>query len=103
MYGFFANTFNIGRQGLPLRPLPLRRHRRFSQMGAQGCRAPTPALYIVATMAAAHNTTSRTHGVAVPATTIIRPPTTASVRMAALERSSHPALWAPIAPTAGHA
>ena len=87
--------------GLPLRPLPLRRHRRFSQMGAQGCRAPTPALYIVATMAAAHNTTSRTHGVAVPATTI-RPPTTASVRTAALVRSTRPALGAPTATTAGN-
>ena len=64
--------------------------------------ALTPALYIVATMATAHNTTSRTHGVAVPATTI-RPPTMASVTTVALVRSTQPALGAPIATTAAHA
>jgi len=65
-------------------------------------RASTPALYIVAFMAAAHNTTSRTHGIAVPAT-FFRQPTTASVTTAALVRSTQPALGAPIAMTAGHA
>ena len=64
--------------------------------------ALTPALYIVATMATAHDTTSRTHGLAVTATTI-RPPTTASVTTVALVRSTHPALGAQIATTAGHA
>ena len=110
--------------GLPLRPLPLRRRRRFSQMEAQGCArtpVPPPITASVTTHPAmdATCTTQTTKLLAAALLTMavvptLRPSaatttrgsttrqqrTTASVRMAALERSTHPALWATIVPTA---
>ena len=98
--------------GLPLRPLPLRRRRRFSQMEAQGC-APTRVLLlgVPTTPTTTYTTLTAAFTVTAPsATTTLDPPmatttqeaTTASVRMAALVRSTQPALGAPTAPTVGN-
>ena len=109
---------------LPLRPRPLRRHRRFSLMEAQECArtpVPPPITASVTTLRATDATcimqTTKLLAAALILMAVVptlRPSaatttrgsttrqqrTTASVRMAALERSTHPALWATIVPTA---